>query len=63
MGKEERFRRPEQLNLFHPPRIRPSWRDLPGPVRQRVVELMGKMLLLYQEAMVPTLRREIDRDE
>jgi hypothetical protein len=40
----DRFRRPEQLNLYHPPRKLPRWKQMPRKVRQDVIGLLVQML-------------------
>ena len=44
MKKIDRFRRPEQLLLFDPPKRRPVWTDLPQRVTERALELLVTML-------------------
>lgn len=34
----------QQLDLFHPPPIRPQWRNLPPDVRIRVSELLVQLM-------------------
>ena len=33
-----------QLSLFRAPTHGPSWRDLPAPLRRRLIKLLGQML-------------------
>lgn len=44
MQTKDRFRRPEQLNLYHPPRRLPRWKALPNETRQSIICLIAKML-------------------
>ena len=39
----------EQLTLFNPPRIRPTWHKLPSEVRREVIRLLASMLRNRQE--------------
>ena len=48
MQKKNRLRRAEQLNMFHPPRVRPAWLTLPMEVRQKTMRLLADMLRDYQ---------------
>ncbi len=40
---QDRFRQPEQLNLYHPPRRLPQWKELPSEDQQNVIDLMVQM--------------------
>jgi hypothetical protein len=44
MKTQDRFRRPEQLNLYHPPRRLPRWKEMPSEVQQNVIGLLVQML-------------------
>ena len=44
MKAVRRFRRAEQLRLFHPDRVLPSWNSLARDVRQEVTRLTAEML-------------------
>jgi hypothetical protein len=44
MRSAKRFRRPEQIYLFRPQRILPSWKELPVDIHQTVTRLLVKML-------------------
>jgi hypothetical protein len=44
MQRIDRYRRPEQLSLFHPTRILPPWTDLPAESREVTLTLIVKML-------------------
>jgi hypothetical protein len=44
MRTQDRFRQPEQLNLYHPPRRLPRWKQLPSEVQQNVIGLLVQML-------------------
>jgi len=62
MKEVERFRRPEQLQLFEPPRQIPLWRDLPTDIRRRVTELLARMF--EDQVHVSVARKqEEDHDE
>jgi len=56
MSNAGRYRRPEQLFLYQPPRILPVWENLPPQIRQTVTKLLVKMLRDHQ--MHRTLTRE-----
>jgi hypothetical protein len=43
MKTQDRFRQPEQLNLYHPPRRLPRWKELPSEVQQNVIGLLVQM--------------------
>lgn len=43
MRKIDRFRRPQQLQLFEPARCLPEWRNLPAETRRRLTELLARM--------------------
>jgi len=44
MRAQDRFRRPEQLNLYHPPRRLPRWEEVPSEAQQDVIGLLVQML-------------------
>jgi hypothetical protein len=44
MRTQDRFRQPQQLNLYHPPRRLPRWKQLPSTVKQDVMGLLVQML-------------------
>ena len=44
MKTQYRFQRPEQLNLFHPPRRLPQWKEMSNDVEQNVIDLLAQML-------------------
>ena len=47
MKESERFRRPEQLQFFDPPKSVPAWKDLPPKTRRRVTRLLARMFEQY----------------
>jgi len=47
MQDVDRFRRPQQLCLFEPPKILPTWRNLPLDTRRKVTQLLAKLLEDY----------------
>lgn len=46
----DRFRRPQQLDIFEPPRILPSWRELPPETRKTVTKLLARMFQSYSRS-------------
>jgi len=38
----------EQVNLFHPKRVRPAWEALPVEARREVTKLVARMLSAYK---------------
>ena len=60
LGKD-RFRRPEQLNLYHPPRRLPRWKQMPSHVRQDVIGLLEQMLSdHYYRGHCTATQREVE---
>ncbi len=47
----------EQVNLFHPQRVRPVWMELLLETREEVTRLVARMLSNYQA------RHVVDEDE
>jgi hypothetical protein len=52
-----------QLNLFHPQRTTPRWRDLPVEVRREVLKLLERMLGEYARRQQPVKGKEEMSDE
>ena len=44
MRKRPKAQNVEQLDLFVPPPQRPIWGQLPPPIKQKLVELLGDLL-------------------
>lgn len=45
----DRFRRPEQLELFHPPGRLPEWMGFPAAVRETATQLLEQMFRDHRE--------------
>ena len=63
MQTKDRFRQPEQLNLYHPPLRLPRWKALPNDVRQSVIWLIAQMLGEHSVPLNYTARQGETTDE
>ncbi len=63
MTTQNRFRQPEQLNLYHPPRRLPQWKNLPSEVQHNVIGLLVQMLCDYYLRIHSTAKHGEVEDE
>jgi hypothetical protein len=63
MKDADRFRHPQQLEMFEPAKTLPLWSHLPPNTRKIVMELVAKMLEDYYDRLCHAKRRRGDRDE
>ncbi len=63
MKNQDRFRRPEQLNLYHPPRRLPQWKELPSEVQKNVITLLVQMLCDHNHRVHCAARQGEAEDE
>lgn len=52
----------EQVNLFHPRRVRPAWMELPRETCEEVTRLVARMLRNYQARHVAGGDEEVRHD-
>ena len=63
MRAVDRFRRPEQLNLYHPPRRLPRWKKMPSQIRQDVLGLLVQMLYEHYHRVHCQATKGEEKDE
>jgi|RhiMethySRZTD1v2_1073278.scaffolds.fasta_scaffold1173224_1 hypothetical protein len=61
--KKRTRRSATQLEFFQPPRVRPSWIDLPNEVQKEASELLVKMIREYLERSLKGPATEGKSDE